>query len=112
LREARGYDRIKKSSGDTVDKTDGRTVVNFARVASVRTNRQQILKYQRDDIKRRIIGSKREKASENVNSLGEIELIYVRSSLVKNGGVRNYHFAKVVEDQAGENLLTDELRFF
>ena len=112
MRETRGYDRIKRSSGDTVDKTDGRTEVNFARVASVRTKRQQIFMYQRDDVKRRRIGSKREKTSENVNSLGKIELIHTRSSLVKNGSVGNYHFAKVVEDQAGENLLTDELRFF
>ena len=68
--------------------------------------------YQRDDIKRRIIRSKREKTSENVNSLGKIELIHTRSSPVKNGGVGNYHFAEVVEDQAGEDLLADELRFF
>ena len=112
LREASGYDRIKRSSGDTVDKADGRTEVNFARVASVRTNRQQIFMYQRDDIKRRIIRSKREKTSENVNGLRKIELIHMRGSLVKNGGVGNYHFAEVVENQAGEYLVADELRFF
>ena len=87
MRETSGYDRIKMSSGDTVDETDGRTGVNFARVASVRTNRQQIFMYQRDDVKRRGIGNKREKTSENVNSLGEIKLIHMRSSPVKNGGV-------------------------
>ena len=112
MRETRGNDRIKESSSDTVDKTDGRTGVNFARVASVRTNRQQIFMYQRDDVKRRSIGSQGEKTSENVNSLGKIELIHMRSSPVKNGGVGNYHFAEVVEDQAGEYLLADELRFF
>ena len=112
LRETRGYDRIKRSSGDTVNKADGRTEVNFARVVSVRTNRQQISMYQSDDIKRRSIGSKREKTSENVNSLGEIKLIHMRSSLVENGGVINYHFAKVVKDQTGEYLLADELRLF
>ena len=112
MRETSGYDRIKMSSGDTVDEADGRTEVNFARVASVRTNRQHIFMYQRDDVKRRIIRSKREKTSENVNSLGKIELIHTRSSPVKNGGVGNYHFAEVVEDQAGEYLLADELRFF
>ena len=112
MREASGYDRIERSSGDTVDKADGGTEVNFARVVSVRTKRKQIFMYQRDDVKRRIIRSRREKTSEDVNSLGEIELIHMRSSLVKNGGVGNYQFAEVVEDQAGEDLLADELRFF
>ena len=68
--------------------------------------------YQRDDVKRRIIGTKGEKASEDVYSLGEIELIHMRSSLVKNGGMKNDPFAKVVENQTGKYLLADELRFF
>lgn len=49
---------------------------------------------------------------ENVNDSREIELVDIGIRAFEKRGVRGHEFAKVVEDQAREDLLRDELRPF
>lgn len=47
-----------------------------------------------------------------MNSSGEIKLVHMGACTVENGGVGCHQFTKVVEDEAREDFLGDELRSF
>ena len=50
--------------------------------------------------------------TDDVDGSGEIKLVHMGSCTVENGGVRGHQFAKIVQDQACEDFLSDELRSF
>ena len=50
--------------------------------------------------------------TDDVDGGGEIKLVHMGSCTIENGGVRCHQFAKIVQDQACEDFLSDELRSF
>ena len=68
---------------------------------------------QSDDIGRRVIRFQEEECvTEDVDSSGEIKLVHMSGCTVEYGGVGCHQFTKVVQDEAREDFLGDELRSF
>ena len=113
LRERAEKDKIEKASSYSVEEADSGTSADFARVGAIGPDREQEFADERDDIGRRIIGfQEEERMTDDVDGGGEIKLVHMGSCTIENGGVRCYQFAKIVQDQACEDFLSDELRSF
>ena len=50
--------------------------------------------------------------TDDVDGGREIKLVHMGNCTVEDGGVRCHQFAKIVQDQACEDFLSDELRSF
>ena len=101
------------SSSYSVEEADRGTESDIARARATGPDGKQVFMEQSDDIGRRVIGfQEEERMTDDVDSSGEIKLVHMRTCAVKNGGVGCYQFTKVVQDEARENFLGDELRSF
>ena len=102
MHERAEKDKIEKPSSNSVEEADSGTNADFARVGAIGP-----------DIRRRIIGfEEEERVTDDVDGSGEIKLVHMGSCTVENGGVRCHQFAKIVQYEACEDFLSDELRSF
>ena len=96
----------------SVNEANCRFRLDFTRVSTAFSDRQNILLNKGFDIRRRHIATTTEKVSANLDSNGKVGLIAMFSRFLLDDYIEGDHLTEIIHNQSCEYLLGNVLRLF